>query len=208
MRRHSLGALTALFLAPAGAWTPTDAPLTLQPESRLWVDGTSTVRAFKCKAVVVEADIAGAPGAQNPVGAVLAGEKVVKSVEVRVPAARMDCGNGTMNEHMLKALKAKEHGMITFRVASYDVDKTGDGVRGTLTGTLTLGGVQKSISVAATGRGAADGTLRVAGVHELKMTDYGLKPPTLMLGTMKVGDVVKVGFDLVLKGEPKVATTE
>ena len=205
MRRHSLGALAALFLAPAGAWTPTDAPLTLQPESRLWVDGTSTVRAFKCKAAVLEADVAAAPGA---VTAVLAGEKAVKSVEIRVPATRMDCGNGTMNEHMLKALKAREHGVITFRVASYDVDRTGDGVRGTLTGTLTLGGVQKSISVAATGRGAADGTLRVAGVHELKMTDYGLKPPTLMLGTMKVGDVVKVGFDLVLKGEPKVATAQ
>ena len=205
MRRHSLGAFAALFLAPAGAWVPTDAPLTLLPESRLWVEGTSTVRAFKCKAAVVEADIAAAPGA---VSAVLAGEKAVKSVEVRVPAARMDCGNGTMNEHMLKALKAREHGAITFRVASYDVDKTGDAVRGTLTGTLTLGGVQKPISVAATGRGAADGTLRVAGLHELKMTDYGLKPPTLMLGTMKVGDVVKVGFDLVLKGEPRVATTQ
>ena len=73
MRRHSLGALTALLLAPAGAWTPTDAPLTLQPESRLWVEGTSTVRSFRCRAVVVEADIATAPGAQNPVGAVLAG---------------------------------------------------------------------------------------------------------------------------------------
>jgi hypothetical protein len=32
------------------------------------------------------------------------------------------------------------------------------------------------------------------------MTEWGLKPPTLMLGTMKVGDRVKVGFDLLLKG--------
>ena len=205
MRTHSFAALAALVLAPAGAWTPSDAPLTLQPESRLWVDGTSTVRAFKCKAAVLEADIAAAPGA---VGAVLAGEKAVTSVELRVPAARMDCGNGTMNEHMLKALKAKEHGAITFHVASYVVDKTGDGVRGTLTGTLTLGGVQQSIAVAATGQGAAGGMLRVTGVHELKMSDYGLKPPTLMLGTMKVGDAVKVGFDLVLKGEPRVAASE
>jgi hypothetical protein len=31
------------------------------------------------------------------------------------------------------------------------------------------------------------------------MTDYGLKPPTLMFGRMKVGDLVSVGFDLLLK---------
>jgi hypothetical protein len=31
------------------------------------------------------------------------------------------------------------------------------------------------------------------------MTEFGVKPPTLMLGTMKVGDKVKVGFDLYLK---------
>jgi polyisoprenoid-binding protein YceI len=206
MRTHPLGALAALFLAPAGAWTPSDAPLTLQPESRLWVEGTSTMRSFTCKAVVLEADVAAAaPGA---VSAVLAGEKAVKSVEVRVPAKRMDCGNGTMNAHMYKALKVEQHDAITFRVASYEVGRAGDGVRGTLTGTLTLGGVQKPITVTATGRGGGDGVLRVAGTHELKLSDYGLKAPSLMMGTMKVGDVVKVGFDLVLRGEPKVASTE
>jgi hypothetical protein len=31
------------------------------------------------------------------------------------------------------------------------------------------------------------------------MTDYGLKAPTLMMGTMKVDEKVKVGFDLFLK---------
>lgn len=205
MRRHTFGAFAALFLAPAGVMTPSDAPLTLQPESRLWVDGTSTVRAFQCKAVVVEADVDGSAGA---VASVLAGEKAVRSVEVRVPVKRMDCGNGTMNEHMLKALKAKEHAAITFKVASYEVAKGGEGVKGTLTGTLTLGGVTKTISVAAAGKGAGEGALRVTGSHELKMSDYGLKAPTLMFGTMKVGDAVKVGFDLVLKGEPKVASTE
>jgi hypothetical protein len=31
------------------------------------------------------------------------------------------------------------------------------------------------------------------------MTEFGLKPPTLMLGTLKVDERVKVGFDVVLK---------
>jgi hypothetical protein len=32
------------------------------------------------------------------------------------------------------------------------------------------------------------------------MTEYGLKPPSLMMGTMKVKDAVQVHFDLLLKG--------
>ena len=133
-------------------------------------------------------------------------KKAVKSVEFRVPSEKLECGNGTMNEHMLKAIKAKEAKSIVFRVASYDVAKGGEGVRGTLNGTLTLGGVEKKIAVEATGRDAA-GALRVTGSYELKLSDYGLKAPTLMFGTMKVGDAVKVGFDLVLKGDTKVAAT-
>jgi len=45
----------------------------------------------------------------------------------------------------------------------------------------------------------ASGMLHVVGTHELRMTEWGLKPPTLMLGTMKVDERVKVGFDLLLK---------
>jgi len=205
MRRHMGSALAALFAAPLTlGGSPTADTLTLQPQSRLWVDGTSTVRSFQCKAAVLEADVEATDA--NAVAGVLAGEKAVRRVEVRVPAARLDCANGTMNEHMLKAIKAKEHGQIVFRVASYDVTRGGDGVQGTLTGTLTLGGVQKPVSVTATGREAGTGTLRVVGAHELKMSDYGLRAPTLMLGTMKVGDRVKVGFDLLLKAEPRIAS--
>ena len=204
MRNRTIASLATLaLLAPAGAWTPADAPLTLAPQSRLWVDGTSTVRAFQCKATVLEADVDAAP---NAVAAVLGGEKAVKSVEFRVPAEKLECGNGTMNEHMWKAIKAKEHKTIVFRVASYDVAKGTEGVRGTLNGTLTLGGVEKKVAIEAAGRDAA-GALRVTGTHEIRLSEYGLKAPTLMFGTMKVGDAVKVGFDLVLKGDAKVAAT-
>ena len=205
MRTPTLSALTALLLVPMSATALADAPLTLRPGSRLWIEGTSTVRKFQCTAAVLEADIIAAPAA---VPAILSGEKAVRSVEVRIPTARLDCANGTMNEHMLKALKAKEHATITFVVASYETERAADEVRGMLAGTLSLGGVKKTITVNATGRGAAEGALRVTGAHELRMSDYGLKPPTLMLGTMKVGDAVNVRFDLLLKGEPTVAANQ
>lgn len=198
MRWHTIRALPALFcLAPAAlAITPTTIALDLQPTSRLWISGSSTMRSFECSAAAFEANVESAPGA---VTALLAGDKAVTTVEVRVPAERLDCRNGTMNEHMLKALKAKANPIIVFKLASYDLTKQSDVLQVTLTGTLTMGGVEKPISMTATATEGPTGTLHVAGAHELRMKEWGLKPPTLMLGTMKVDERIKVGFDLLLK---------
>jgi polyisoprenoid-binding protein YceI len=130
----------------------------------------------------VTADVQASAGAA---AAVLGGEKAVRSVELRIPAARLDCRNGTMNEHMYKAIRAAEHGEIVFKLASYDVSAADGAVRGTLAGTLTLGGVTRTIAVEASGAGAGPNALRVTGTHQLKLSDFGLKAPSLMMGTMK-----------------------
>jgi polyisoprenoid-binding protein YceI len=178
------------------AATPRATALDLQPTSRLWISGTSTVRSFECAAVTFDANVESVPGATT---AVLAGEKAVSAVEIRVNTERLDCKNGTMNEHMLKALKAKTNPTIVFKLASYDLAKQAEVVRVTLNGTLAMGGVEKPISLTANATEGTSGTLHVVGTHELRMTEWGLKPPTLMLGTMKVDERIKVGFDLLLK---------
>ena len=198
MRRQTRNATLALLcLAPAAiAWTGAAYQLKLTPTSRLWIEGTSTVRGFTCKATSFEAAVeTSTPTAAT---AVMAGEKAVTSVAVRVPAAKLECGNGTMNEHMQKALKAKDNPVIEFKVASYEMAKTADGMKGQLTGTLTLGGVTKPVTVVALGTEEA-GTLHVTGTHEVMMTQFGLKPPSLMMGTMKVNERVMVNFELLLK---------
>ena len=193
----SRAARRLLCLIPAAVAFSYGQPMSLAPQSRLWVDGTSTVRAWSCKATEIDATIeAGAPDA---VKAVMTGVKAVRAVDVRIPAEKLDCGNGTMNEHMRKALKAKENPVIAFKVVSYDVAKGASGVTGTLNGQLTIGGTTRPIAIQAAGAAGPDGTLHVTGMQELVMTEYGLKPPTLMLGTMKVGDKVKVSFDLFVK---------
>jgi polyisoprenoid-binding protein YceI len=186
----------AIILPVSGAWSVANELLVLQPQSRLWIDGTSTVRSFSCKAGEVNA-VVEANGA-NAIPSLLTGDKGVKAVRVTVPSERMDCGNGTMNDHMKKALKVAESPTITFTLTDYAVTRNADGIAGTITGTLDLGGVTKSISFEATGK-PEGGMLRVDGAYDLRMTDYGLKPPSLMFGRIKVRDIVKVNFDLLLK---------
>jgi polyisoprenoid-binding protein YceI len=192
--RNTLPTLALSLALPLVAWTSLE-QLTLQPESKLWVDGTSTVRSWSCKASDVDAAVEAAP---NGIAQVVAGEKGVRTVRVRVQSEKLDCGNGTMNEHMRKALKVDDHKVIDFKLAGYDVSKSGDGVSGTLNGTLELGGVTKTIAIPAAGK-SEGGALRVTGSYPLNMKDYDLKPPTLMFGRIKVGETVTVKFDLLLK---------
>jgi polyisoprenoid-binding protein YceI len=187
----------ALLLSGASAWAHFGVPVRLHPTSKLIVSGTSTVRSFECqaKALSVTAEALDRDFAR----AVANGDKGIGSVVLTVPTRQLDCANNTMNGHMLKALKAGKYPDIEFRLASYTLSKTDDGVAAELSGELTLGGVERPIVLEATMRANPDGTLSVAGSYELRMTDYGLQPPTLMLGTLKVGETVTVRFDLLLK---------
>jgi len=186
----------AIVLPASGAWTVANEMLVLQPQSRLWIDGTSSIRSFSCKAAEVNAVVEGT--GPNAIPQLLLADKGVKSVRVTVPAERLDCGNGTMNEHMRKAIKLSEFDSIEFRLTDYDVARNADGVSGTLNGTLLLGGVTKPVTLKADGK-PEGGMLHITGSYDLDMTDYGLKPPTLMFGRIKVGRTVKVNYDLLLK---------
>jgi polyisoprenoid-binding protein YceI len=198
MRNRTLSASIALFaMIPAVvAWTAmADGKLELAPQSRLWVDGTSSVRDWTCTAGIIEADVT--TTSEAAITDVASGTKAISAVEVRIPATRLDCKNKQMNEHMFKALKATAHPGIAYRVDSYTLAKAGSGVEATLVGALTLGGVEKPITVVASAK-EEGGMLRVRGTREITMTEFGLKPPTLMMGTLKVGPDVTVGFDFIL----------
>ena len=186
--------LALAAVAVTAAWHPALAPLTIKAGSRVWFDGTSTVRNWSCKAPRIDAAIdadAGAPAA------VLAGEKAVKSVTLTFPVAQLDCENGTMNGHMLKALNSDRHQVIRFTLTNYELARAA-AVTGTLQGTLLLNGQTRPISFPAQ-FAQADGSLRVTGRYALKMTDWGVEPPKLMMGTLKVGETITVNFDLLLQ---------
>ncbi len=192
------GLIVAASAAVAVAWSGVSGGLTLASGSRLWLEGTSTVRDYKCTSTALQATIDASAGA---VRAVLSGNKAVTSAQFVVPAKTLDCGNGTMNGHMLEALKEKEQSDIAFRLVSYDLAAADSGAKGTLNGVLNINGTDQTVVFPITLAPGADGALRVTGKYELNMKDYGIKPPTLMLGTMKVHEKVTVNFDLLLKSQ-------
>jgi polyisoprenoid-binding protein YceI len=194
--RGTLAALTCVMGAAAFAPTTAQQPLTLAAESRLWFDGKSTVRDWSCKAPVMQATVTLA----EATAAVLAGEEPAATTTFVVPTLKLDCDNGTMNKHMQKAIGAEKFGEITFALKGYDaVPEAGAATKGTLRGELTIKGVTKEVVLPVEFAAAGAAGLRVKGQYALKMTDWGVEPPKLMMGTMKVREMVTVSFDLLLQ---------
>jgi polyisoprenoid-binding protein YceI len=174
------------------------APIRFQPESKLWVEGTSTVRDYTCRATSLE-------GSVTPTGAdasLAMGEleKAVRTVDVSLPVQGLECGNGTMNGHLRNALKAQQNPTIRFRLSHYELAAAGQTAgTATLQGTLAIAGQEKPVSIEASVSSEGDGAVRVKGSKEILMSEYGVRPPTLMMGTLKVRDRVVVHFDVLLK---------
>lgn len=184
----------------AGVERVATAELMLAPESRLRVEGTSTVRSFTCEAKEINGAIESDPEAS--IVEISGLGTIVRGVAVEIPIGSLDCGNGTMNDHMRKALQAKDHPTIAFRVATHEVTLAEDGKgRIEMEGDLTMAGNTRRIKVSAVASPGEAGVIQVTGSHELNMTEWGVKPPRLMMGAMKVNEKVVVHFDMALKAK-------
>jgi len=180
-----LMAVPALLAASA-------APLSFESGSRVWVSGTSTTRSWRCESTQVTGSVRASTVAVGEL-------RSVPGAELTIPVATLDCRNGTMNSHMRNALKAAENPQIRLRATSIQVTPSGDAAGAArINGELTIAGSTRPVSIDGTVQ-SENGQLRVRGSRQLDMTEYGMRPPSLMMGTMKVRPAVTVGFDVVLK---------
>jgi polyisoprenoid-binding protein YceI len=188
---RTLGLVTAVALLAGAAGDATSTPA----QAKVWVSGNSTVQPWKCAAKAVDARIAGL--STDPL--TLATITSATGGSVRIEVAALDCANDTMNEHLRNALQAEDHPQLRFELKSYHLG-AGQGGKATLSldGALTMGGATKAVHVNATATELAGGKIAVTGEYALDMKDYGLKPPELFFGAMKVDPKVVIGFELKL----------
>ncbi len=179
------GAFAGLAATSASAQMALSGKLALSSASKVWFDGTSNVKSFSCAAKKLDLDIVSDDDATPA--------KVVKSALLTIPVKQLDCKNRTMNEHMLKALKSDKNPTIFWKLSSYRLE----GATVVMNGMLTIAGKESPMELRGTG-GLDNGTIKVKGTKVFNMTQFGVKPPSLMFGTMKVADPVTVSFDIIL----------
>jgi polyisoprenoid-binding protein YceI len=182
-----MGVVAGAALILVGA-APLSPQLSLQSDSKVWVSGTSTVKSFKCESSAIGATLT-SPDAATELNTLVSG------AQITVDVARLECGNGTMNEHMRKALKMSTFPKIAFRMDSYTL-----GADNTVTvrGILTIAGQGRPVELM--GTAIEDGSVvRSAATAQINMKEWGVQPPTLMLGSMKVKEMATIGYSITIE---------
>jgi polyisoprenoid-binding protein YceI len=118
---------------------------------------------------------------------------------VFIPVRSLKSGKKRMDEVMHAAMNAKKYSKIEFALSEITVKAA----KGTLSqcdskGTLTINGKTRPINMPVT-ISRAGGKLTVKGSTTVKMTDFGIKPPTPKLpsGNIVTKDEVKITFSWV-----------
>jgi polyisoprenoid-binding protein YceI len=183
-------------LAAAGA-AQTTARVTVSPESKLWIEGTSNLHGWTCTAEKFDATIELDAAAVAEFAT--ATPKVLKRVELKVPVKALKCGHGGMDDNLYKALKANDTPEISYILATFDTAPGEvDGFTLKTNGTLAIAGKENKLTMDVVAVRLPDGSVKATGVVPIKMTDFGIKPPTAMFGTLRTGDEVKVNFALTV----------
>jgi polyisoprenoid-binding protein YceI len=173
----TLKALLLILTLPAAAQAAPD---------RVWLNGDSTLHAFSSTATIVNIQAVFAKGLPG-------------TLEVEIPLSGLKSHSAGLDKNMRKALKEEKTPVLRFELTRYDAGAERPGPFAIKAeGKLTIAGVTRETVLEAAGQVEKDG-LHVIGTKELLMTDFGIAPPTMMMGTIKTADRIVVGFDVTLK---------
>lgn len=151
------------------------------------VSGNSTIRGWTCT-VPGTAQIT--PGSATPVRGLADG---VQAATLTVRLNDFVCPEDEMRQHLLEAMRATQFPEITFRLQSYQA--SGQGV--VATGTLTILDATREVSLPIT-LTPSGSSVRIEGGLPLDMTTYGVEPPVVMLGMMRVRPQIRIEFSATL----------
>ena len=180
--------------------------LAVRPDSRLWLEGSSNVRDWRCEATSLDASV----DVDDAVHAVTSAAARIRRVQVRVPTHALTCGRSQMDHIMLKALHADDTPECRQIVGRFDVVSTAAGPRPTLVmqGTLRIAGRERVVRMPVELEEQPDGTVRAQGALPILMTDYGISPPTALFGVLRTENRIVVKFDLLVDRPASVASLD
>lgn len=127
--------------------------------------------------------------------------KSIQSLYLEIPVKTIKSAKGSiMDNKTYEALRADNYPNITFKLEKINgLNKNGDSYDISANGALSIAGATNRIDIYVKGKTGGDGSITFNGSKKIKMTDYKIKPPTALMGTLTTGDEVELAFQITLK---------
>ncbi|ODT56022.1 MAG: hypothetical protein BGP01_08405 [Paludibacter sp. 47-17] len=169
--------------------------LTFSPQnSSIVINGTSNVHDWKSKTSQIKGQM------------VFADNNQLKFLSVDIPVKSIKSGEKLMDSKTYDTLGAEKNPTISFRMTDVaGFQRNGNDISVAVNGNLTIAGTTKKVVLKAKGKSNQNGVYTFNGETQIKMSDFGMKPPTVLMGTLKVGDLVKLSFDVSLTENQKAS---
>lgn len=180
------------------------AAVTLGAGSTVWLEGTSNLHEFSSRTGVLELAVTRDPSAADATDlkslAALVQSAGVRGLDLDVPVLTLKSGKQGLDKNLYKALKTEANPRIHFHLEHYIVTPRGaasDTLAVSADGQLRIAGAERPVTLTAN-LVRSDHGMWLEGSTVLKMTQYGVRPPTMMLGALRVNDPVTVRYRLLL----------
>ena len=191
-----VGLLSLLCTAALGAQSSSAVRLQLAPGSQLSFDGTSTLHGFTCTTTTMQAYIDVDHSYQSVDLSTLS--HPITAVQVVIPLKSLACG-GELESNMRKTLNGEKYPYIIYKLSTYDIvsgTAAASAFNASTKGELTIAGKTNPVAMTVNASRGAAGAVSATGATAFKMSAFGVKPPTFFLGTLRVGDEIKVKFTI------------
>ncbi len=167
----------------------------IDPSSRLEIHGSSNVNEFicTCRQTFYKLPF-------QIVGGHQPGRTIwmFQNTQLRLQTQLFDCGNKVMNKDFYNALKSKTHPTMWIELETIDeVRQVNMSWTTFMTQTrITIAGTRRSVPIHARVRRVSSNQLQIQAEKALKMTDFGITPPTALMGMIKTNDEITIRLNL------------
>jgi hypothetical protein len=158
----------------------------IKSDSYVTINGTSTLHDWEEKTLQFDCDLV----LITTNNTILSIDKGQFSCNVK----SIESGHSLMNSKTYEALKANAHPELKFNLVSIEKLISNNGTFSFIaTGNVSIAGKIKPVSIPISGT-IQNKTLVLKGTTHIKMPDFGIVPPEVLMGTIKTGSDVSVNF--------------
>lgn len=156
-------------------------------DSKMVIKGTSSLHDWESDVITLKGE--GMVNVENQ-------QPQIQDFRLTIPVEAIKSGKSAMDKNTYEALNEEQYPNIEFTLDEVQ-SISGDKVKAS--GKLSIAGETRPVTLTADYDLRNSSVINLRGSYTMKMTDFGVEPPTAVFGTIKTGDEITVDYTLQLK---------